>query len=707
MSRIVLALLCVLVAPGLWAQQEAARPGGVARLPFDVRAMMGLARVADPQISPDGLTVAFQATKVNLDANTTETQVYSVPIIGGTPRALTTQGNNSRPRWAPDGSTIYFLSTRGEAQQIWRMRPDGAEQMAVTRLSTGADGHLISPDGKKLVFTSEVFPECNADDACNQKRLAEEKADPVNVRVYSQLLYRHWNQWQGKRRKHILSADADGMATVDLTPGDRDVPPFSLGGSDDYDISPESSEVCYVYNPDPVPATSTNGELYVVPIRGGEAVRITNNPGNDTTPRYSPDGKSLAWRMQTQAGFEADRWRLVVMERASGKWVPITESVDRSVDDFVWMPDSQRLAFTLEDRGRSTANLVRASGGGTQQIINNPASVSSLSFTKDQRKLVYAEASGSKPAEIYAASSDGGVAMALARMNDDILATHQLTALEDFSVDGAEGAKVQSFVVKPPDFDASKRYPVMFLIHGGPQGAWGESWSYRWNPQIFASAGYLVVMPNPRGSTGYGQRFTDEVSADWGGRAYLDIMAVVDEVAKLPYVDANRMGAAGGSYGGYMVNWILGNSTRFKALVSHAGVYDLESMFGATEELWFTLWEFRGAPWQTPDIYRQWSPSKRVEFFSTPTLVIHGEHDYRVPVGQGLQLFTALQLRTVPSKLILFPDEGHWILKPRNSEFWYRNVVDWMDEWVKAGKQPGGIQVESSSPFTTRPSARP
>lgn len=697
----------MLGAPGLWAQQAAVPSGDLAKLPFDVRAMMGLARVADPQISPDGLTVAFQATKVDLEGNKTETQVYTVPLVGGAPRALTTQGNNSRPRWAPDGSAIYFLSARSEPQQIWKMRPDGSGQVAITKLSTGADGHLISPDGKRLVFTSEVYPECGADDACNQKRLDEEKADPVNARVYTHLLYRHWNQWQGKRRKHILSADSDGAAVVDLTPGDRDVPPFSLGGGDDYDISPESAEVCYVHNPDPVPATSTNGELYVVPIAGGEAVRITNNPGNDTTPRYSPDGKSLAWRMQAQAGFEADRWRLVVMERASGKWAPITDSVDRSVDDFTWMPDSQRIAFTLEDRGRHTAHLVRASGGGTQQIINNPASVSSLSFTKDQRKLVYAEASGSKPSEIYVASSDGGVAMALARMNDGILASHQLTPLEDFTVDGADGAKVQSFVVKPPGFDATKRYPVMFLIHGGPQGAWGESWSYRWNPQIFASAGYLVVMPNPRGSTGYGQRFTDEVSADWGGRAYLDIMAVVDEVAKLPYVDANRLGAAGGSYGGYMVNWILGNTTRFKALVSHAGVYDLESMFGETEEQWFTLWEFRGTPWQTPDIYRQWSPSKRVEFFSTPTLVIHGERDYRVPVGQGLQLFTALQFRKVPSKLILFPDEGHWILKPRNSEFWYKNVIGWMDEWVKTGKQPGGIQVEGSSPFTARPSGRP
>ncbi len=707
MSRIVLVLVSILGMAAASAQQPANPPASVNALPFDFRAMMELARVSDPQVSPDGLTVAFEAARVNLEANKTEKQIYAVSIVGGAPRALTSEGDNTRPRWTPDGSAIYFLSTRGGTSGIWRMQPDGGGQSAVIQLSTGADGHIVSPDGSRLVFTSDVFPECGADDECNGKKLTEEKEDPVTARVYTHLLYRHWDHWQGKRRRHIFSARTDGTSVVDLTPGDRDVPPFSLGGGDDYDISPDSSEVCYVSNPDPVLATSTNGELYVVPIAGGEAVRITNNPGNDTTPRYSPDGKSLAWRMQTQGGFESDRWRLVVMERSSGKWVPITESVDRSVDDFVWMPDSQRLALTIEDRGRHTAHLVRASGGGTQQIINNPASVSSLQFTKDQRKLVYLEASGSKPPEIYVASSDGGVATALARMNDGILASRQLTPLENFTVDGADGAQVQSFLVKPPDFDASKRYPVIFLIHGGPQGAWGESWSYRWNPQVFASAGYVVVMPNPRGSTGYGQRFTDEVSADWGGRAYLDIMAVVDEVAKMPYVDSSRMGAAGGSYGGYMVNWILGNTTRFKALVSHAGVYDLESMFGTTEELWFTLWEFRGEPWRTPDIYRQWSPSKRVEFFSTPTLVIHGEKDYRVPLGQGLQLFTALQLRKVPSKLILFPDEGHWILKPRNSEFWYRNVLSWMDEWVKAGKQPDAAPAERSSPFSTRPEARP
>ncbi len=688
------------------SQQAAPQQMGARKLPFSVEGMMRMARVGDPQVSPDGLSVAFQATRVDLQGNKSETQIYAVSISGSVPRQLTTQGNNTRPRWSPDGSTLYFLSNRDGEQQIWRMRADGVGQTAVTKFSTGADGHIVSPDGGRLVFTSEVFPECGADDTCNARELAAEKNNPVNARAYTELLYRRWNQWQGKRRKHLFSIYADGTGMVDLTPGDRDTPPFQLGGDDDYDISPDGAEVCYVHNPDPVLATSTNGELYATPITGGESVRITNNPGNDVQPRYSPDGKYLAWRMQTQAGFESDRWRLVVMERATGKWVSITDSMDRWVDGFTWMPDSQRLVFTVGDRGRHTAHLVRASGGGTQQIINNPASVSSLQFTKDMRRLVYLEASGSRPAEIFVASSEGGVATALARLNDDVITTYQLTPLEDFWVDGAEGARVQSFLVKPPNFDPQRKYPVLFLIHGGPQGAWGESWSYRWNPQIFAAAGYLVVMPNPRGSTGYGQRFIDEVSADWGGRAYLDIMAVVDHVVTLPYVDAERIGAAGGSYGGYMVNWILGNTNRFKALISHAGVYDLESMFGETEELFFTEWEFKGAPWKNPEIYRRWSPSKRVEFFRTPTLVFHGERDYRVPVGQGLQLFTALQMQKVPSKLVLFPEEGHWVLKPRNSEYWHKEFLGWMNRWVK-GETAEGESTPTPAPVEVEVTGQP
>jgi dipeptidyl aminopeptidase/acylaminoacyl peptidase len=342
----------------------------------------------------------------------------------------------------------------------------------------------------------------------------------------------------------------------------------------------------------------------------------------------------------------------------------------------------------VEDRGRSAIHIISITGGASKPVVTGSSHLDEPQFSPDGKTIVYSEMSGSKPMEIYKASSGGGRPEPLTRLNDATLADYHLTALEDFWVEGAERTQVHSFLVKPPNFDKSQKYPVLFLIHGGPQGAWGESWSYRWNPQVFAAAGFVVVMPNPRGSTGYGQKFTDEVSGDWGGKVYDDIIAVVDQTARLPFVDPDRMAAAGGSFGGYMVNWMLGHTQRFKAMVCHAGVYDLRSMGGETEELWFTRWEFGGMPWETPEVHERWSPSNFVREFKTPTLVIHGEQDFRVPYGQGLQLFTALQIQKVPSKLLLYPDEGHWILKPQNTVLWYKSFLDWVTEWTRKPTAP-------------------
>ena len=355
------------------------------------------------------------------------------------------------------------------------------------------------------------------------------------------------------------------------------------------------------------------------------------------------------------------------MERSSGEARILTENLDRWVGSFAWAPDSSRLFFTEEDRGRQLIQMIAVTGGASRAVASGRSYLDDIQLSADGKTMIYTEQSASRPVEIFRASSTGGTGVALTRLNDDLLARYQLTPAEEFWTEGAEQAQVHSFLVKPPGFQADKKYPVLFLIHGGPQGAWGESWTYRWNAQVFAAAGYVVVMPNPRGSTGYGQKFIDDINADWGGRAFGDIMAVADSVAKLPYADPDRTAAAGASYGGYMVDWLLGHTTRFKALVSHAGVYDLRSEFGETEELWFPLWEFRGAPWDDPEMYARWSPSFFVKEFKTPTLVTHGELDYRVPVGQGLQLFTALQLQKVPSKLVLFPDEGHWISSRRTA----------------------------------------
>lgn len=642
--------------------------------------MMQLARISDPQVSPDGRTVAFEADNIDLPNNRKLKQVYVVPLDGGAPRRIADSAE--RPRWSPDSKTIAFVSDRGGTSQIWIMNADGSSPKQMTSLSTEAGGVLFSPDGKNLLFTSNVFPDC-ADDACNARKLQAEKENKVQARVIQTLLYRHWTTWEGQRRSHLLAMPVSGGAVKDLTPGTRDVPPFSLGGPDDYAVSPDGSEVCYAMNSDEAPAISTNSDLYVVSMAGGPSRKITINPAADNSPQYSRDGKYIAWRAQARPGYESDRWRLQVLERATGRITVLTEPLDRWVSSFAWSPDSSQLFFAAEDRGRQAIRVIPVNGGAVRIALSGDSHLDDMQLTPGGRTMVYTAQSGSAPTEIFRASSAGGPATALTHLNDTALNSYQLSSLEEFWVEGAENTRVQGFLVKPPDFRPDAKYPVLMLIHGGPQGAWGQDWSWRWNVQTLAAAGYVVIMPNPRGSIGYGQKFIDEINGDWGGKAYEDIMAAADFAATLPYADSSRMVAAGASYGGYMIDWILGHTQRFKALVSHAGVYDLRSMAGETEELWFPLWEFHGMPWDNPEMYARWSPSLFAKEFKTPTLVIHGELDYRVPYGQGLQLFTALQLQKVPSKLLIFPDEGHWILKPQNSVLWYNTVLDWLNTWTK------------------------
>lgn len=655
--------------------------------PFTVEEMLKLNRISEPALSPDGKMVAFTVQTIDTDKNSKPRQIWIVPVSGGTPHAITRDGNNDRPRWTPDSKRILFTSTRSGGSQVWTMDPDGNDAKQITSIVTEATGHTLSTDAKKIVFLSSVYPECatapafNA--ACNQEKMDADAKSKVKARTYTSLLYRHWNEWQSKRRSHLFVMDLDGANLKDLTPGNRDVPPFSLGGPDDYAISPESNEVAYVMNAESDLAVSTNSDIFVVPIGGGEPKRITGtNLGADNSPLYSPDGKYLAYRSQERAGYESDRWRLIVLERATGRTRELTEGLDRPVDSMTWSTDSKNVFFVTEDRGRHNLQLVAVGGGSLKTIIPGNSSVDDVQFSKDGKTLVYTEQSGSRPTEIFRGSS-GGTAVALTHLNDGVLNNVELSPLEEFSVEGADGARVRSFMAKPPGFRPDRKFPVLFLLHGGPQGAWGETWTYRWNAQVFASAGFLVIMPNPRGSTGYGQKFTDEINADWGGKAFTDIMAVVEHVSTQPYADPDRMAAAGGSYGGYMVDWLLGHTDKFKAFVSHAGVYDLRSMAGETEELWFPLWEFKGMPWDDPEMYSKWSPSYYVKNFKTPTLVIHGEQDYRVPFGQGLQLFTGLQMQKVPSKLLVFPDEGHWVQKPQNAILWYHTFLDWVTEWTK------------------------
>ncbi|MFL6415919.1 MAG: prolyl oligopeptidase family serine peptidase [Bryobacteraceae bacterium] len=665
-----------------------------AKAPFTVDALLKLSRIDDPQVSPNGKNVAFVVQTIDLPANAKPSAVYSVPVDGGTPVRLTAPGNsNYRPRWSPDSKRIFFISDRKDGQQVWSMNADGSDQKQVTSLPTGADGEVVSPDGKLVLFTSEVYPECataNAtpglayDSGCNRTNLDAEAAAKMKARVYTSLLYRHWTTYLGKRRQHLMIQMIDDGNTVrDLTPGALNVPPFSLGGPEPYVFSPDSTQITYVANTAPDLSVSTNSDLFTIPAAGGEAKRITANPGADEGPSYSPDGKYLAYRTQTRSGYESDLWRLAILDIQSGHMNTLTDSLDRWVESYTWSNDSQHIFFTVDDHGSTPLMMIAPSGGAIRTIAQGPTSVGSVQFTADDKTMIFAEQSGARPIELKRAVSKGGTPVALTHLNDAAIDGYELPPLEKMTVDSADGTKIESYVAKPPGFDPSQKYPVIFLIHGGPQGDWGESWSYRWNPQVFAGAGYLVVMPNPRGSIGYGQAFTDAVSGDWGGRPYEDIMATVDNVSNLPYVDKDRMAAAGASYGGYMIDWMLGHTDRFKALVTHAGVYDLRSEAGSTEELWFVKWEFQGFPWENPEMYQKYSPSMFAKNFKTPTLVTHGELDYRIPISQAQQLFTALQEQKIPSKLVQFPDEGHWILKPQNSEFWYRTVLDWIGEYTK------------------------
>jgi dipeptidyl aminopeptidase/acylaminoacyl peptidase len=655
---------------------------------FDAIQMMKLKRLADPQLSPDGKWVAYQSTDVALDAGTRNTDIWIVPADGsGAPRRLTDHAAaDTRPRWSPDGRRIAFVSARDGASQIYVVPAAGGVAKRVTGLPTEAGG-VLWIDAARLLVTSDAYPACDTkdgsalDDACQKKRL-DEAGKPSSARAYDRLLYRHWDTWDDDRRSHLLVVPVDGGPVRDLTPGDRDVPPFSLGGADDYAVSPDGAEVCFARNDDPVEATSTNAELFVVSTRGGAAVKISGSPGYDGAPRYSPDGTMIAFRAQQRAGFEADRWRLMVYDRRAKATRSLTDDFDRQVENMAWSSDSRTLYFTAGDNARQPIYAVPAAGGQVA-MVRGEGTFDDLQATPDGKTLIATRVSATHPAEIYRVAMDGTALTPVTRVNDAFLAGFSLRPGESVTYTGAADKPVQAWIFKPADFDPAKKYPLLVLIHGGPQGVWGDAWSFRWNYQVFANAGYVVFAPNPRGSIGWGQEFIDDITLDWEGKAYEDVMRGTDYAEALPYVEKGRTAAAGGSYGGYLINWIAGHTDRYRALVSHDGIFDLRSMYSSSEEVWFSDWEFGGPPWERPEFYLRASPSRFVTRFKTPTLVIHGEKDYRIPLEQGLSMFTALQLRGVPSRLLVFPDENHFVLKPTNSVRWYQEVLGWLDRWTK------------------------
>ena len=695
----ILAISLLFCGTALAETPPQASPG--TKRPFTFEDMMALKRVAEPVPSPDGKWVLFAAQDVDLEANSKKSHLWIIPAEGGAARRLNqTDNDEERPRVSPDGKRLIFTSKATDPTQVWMCDFDSingtltGQPHQVTNISTGGDGAIWSPDGKNIVFVSAVYADCK-DDACNQQRNAELAKSKVKAKVFTHLLYRHWNAFTEFKRSHlfVIAADSDASQANpaparDLTPGDHDVPPFHLGGQDMYAISPDGQELAYTSNIDEVEAASTNNEIFIVPVAGGPPKKISKSPGSDSTPVYSRDGVNLAWKSMARAGDEADRSVLVLYHRSSGDLRELTQSFDRSVSGFVWAPDSSAIFFTAEDHGESPIWVMPLEASQPTEVVRLHAD--DLAFGA-QNQLYFSRMSISAPNEIarvdVSGIRNGGKAQpaAVTYMNEALLSQIAMQPLESFAFKGADNAEVQGFFVRPPNFDPARKYPLKFLLHGGPHGAWGNSWSYRWNAELFAANGYVAAMINFRGSAGYGQRFTDGVSGDWGGKPYVDLMKGLDYVEKtFPFIDKNREAALGASYGGYMANWILGHTNRFKCVVSHDGMFNAESAYGTTEELWFNNWEFKGPPWNNRELYRKWSPHEYARNFKTPTLVVHGQLDYRLDVSQGFDLFTTLQQLKVPSKMLYFPDEGHWVLKPQNSRLWYKTVNEWVDQWTAA-----------------------
>ncbi len=738
-----------------------------AKHPFTFEDMMKLKRVGEPEVSPDGKWVIFSVVDVDLEANTKTPHVWIVPLdhVGtaapGRPAEQSSAGSSSaerilisdqdadRPRWAPDGKRFAFISTKEGGSQVWIADFDGAAGTVagthkLTSNATEAGGELWSPDGKNILFTSDVYPECDgeplAELACNGRELDAREKSRVKALVFEHLLFRHWNAYKEGKRSHIFVVPADpelkiekeqnGVKQIkpplparDLTPGDYDAPVFSLGGQDDYAFSPDGQEICYTSNHDKNPAASTNNDLWIVPVNGGPAKNITaDNPASDSTPLYSPDGRYIAYRAQQRPGYESDRFRLMLYDRKTGEKRNLTEKLDSWVGSFAWAPDSKTIFYAMEQAGTAQFLPLNAStnftfdpndllrppkgyvGGpiattasegvvaGGEGVASEGGYEDDPAVTPDGQQILFTRMSISAPIEIFRTPTSAIAGwqtnpQQVTHFNDAVLSQVDMSQLQWFNFVGAHNDHVEGFLVKPPNFDVSKKYPVKFLIHGGPQGAWGDDWSYRWNPELFAANGYVVIMINFHGSTGYGQKFIDAINGDWGGAPFEDLMKGLDYAEKTyPFIDKDRECALGGSYGGYAINWILGHTDRFKCLVSHDGMFNAESAWGTTEELWFNDWEFKGTPYDNRALYEKWSPHQYAKNFKTPTLVIHGQLDYRLDVSEGFQLFTTLQTMGVPSKMLYFPDEGHWVLKPQNAQLWYKTVNDWVDRWTGTKK---------------------
>jgi dipeptidyl aminopeptidase/acylaminoacyl peptidase len=691
----------LLAAAGLLAVDLSAQ-GRVER-PMTFEDFAAVKNVGDPQLSPDGRWVLYsvRTTDVNANSRTTITRLansgaVSLGSLGQSvvvPMAQWPDAKTraSEARWSPDGKRVVYIA----AGQLWIANATGANARKITSVNGGAGGPVWSPTGDRIAFVTGVYPDCDSD-GCNIERAKAADTGKVKAHIADNLLYRHWTEWTAATRSHLFIVSPDGTLLRDVTAGVKyDVPPGPFGGSEAYTFSPDGKELAYTAKDQGrADAWSTDLNVYTVPVSGGAPLVITAaNRGADQNPVYSPDGRTILYASQARPGFESDRQRLMAYDRASGTSRELLPSWDRNADVYAFSPTGDAIYLNTVDASRTKLyRITRTSSGWTTapQLLTSGGNNFSPSVSGDGKTIAWLQDATERPAEVYVATVGRPGLSGVHRLtheNDALLAQLKLNPVEDFWFRGADGDSVQGMIVRPPQYQAGKKFPVLFLIHGGPQGEWLDQWHGRWNFELFASPGFGIVAINPRGSFGYGQKFTDQISRDWGGKVYTDLMNGLDAaLARNAWLDSTRMGAAGGSYGGYMTNWIAGHSNRFKALFTHAGVYNLESMYGATEEIWFSDWEFGGPYWDRnamDSVYRRWSPHLSAGNFHTPHLVVVGELDYRIPYSEGLSLFTALQRQGVPSRLIDFPDEGHWIGKPQNQRLWWGETLGWFRKYLR------------------------
>jgi dipeptidyl aminopeptidase/acylaminoacyl peptidase len=654
--------------------------------PLTVDDLWNMKRITTFDVSDDGSKIVFGVESYSMEKDSGNEDIYMINTDGRNLRVIKNFGKNeSKPKFIPGQNKITFI----EDGKIWECGLDGSNSELLTSIYSKITDYKWSSDGKEILFVAKVYPDCPTQD-CNKQKDFEKETSKVKAIIIKSLMFRYWDEWRGDKRSHLFLLDAGTKNFVDITNGSPyDVPPIALGSTNDFNFSPGSNQAAFTMNKSDTLAISTNNDVFIFNLDSlkndveNKFIKISESKGNDNQPVYSPDGKYIAFASMKTPGYESDKINIILYARETNEYKNLTENFSLSADEFIWSPDSKTIYFNADNQINKSIYKIDIRTSLVKYVVTDNTN-KNLHTSSDGKTIFFTKQSSILPEEIFSVNEDGTNLKQITNLNQDILSNIKMNPITTFWSEGPDNVQIQSILVKPPDFDLNKKYPMILLIHGGPKENWLDEFHYRWNLQMFAAPGYVVVAPNPRGSTGYGQEFKSAVTKDWGGKPYYDIINAYNyAIRKLDFIDTKNTFAAGASYGGYMVDWIEGHTNVFNALVSHDGTFNLESMYGTTEELWFLEWELDGKPWQRNSLYEKWSPHKFIQNAKTPLLVIQGGMDYRVPEEQSFQVFTSLQRLGVESKLLYFPDENHFVLKPQNAELWWSTIFDWFKKYRK------------------------